>query len=96
MVMLFEIVCQKQVAAFQRLQTRARKVIKKAKITKILGHIPEMSVENIVCFDMNAMTYKVIHKLCLEMYKPRSSFSSYNARSSQNLHILKHRTESVQ
>ena len=40
------------------------------------------------------MTYKIIHKLCpnrfLEKYKPRSSFSSYNTRNSQNLQIPKH------
>ena len=55
------------------------------------------TLENIICFDRNVMTYKIIHKLCpnsfLEKYKPSSSFSSYNTRNSQNLQIPKHRTE---
>ena len=43
------------------------------------------------------MTYKIVNKLCpnsfLEKYKPRSSFSSYSTRNSQNLQIPNHRTE---
>ena len=35
---------------------------------------PGMNVENIICFDRNVMTYKIIHRLCpnsfLEKYKP--------------------------
>ena len=56
-----------------------------------------MNVKDIICFDRNVMTYEIIHKLSpnsfLEKYKPRSSFSSYNTRNSQNLQIPKHMTE---
>ena len=85
-----------KLAALQRLQTRALKIIRNVKI-KDTWSCPGMNVENIICFDMNVMTYKIIKKLCpnsfLEKYKPRSSFSSYNTRNSQNLQIPKHRTE---
>ena len=50
-------------AAFQRLQTRALEIIKSAKI-KDTWSCPGMSVENIICFDRNVMTYKIVHKLC--------------------------------
>ena len=77
-----------KLAALQRLQTRALKIIRNAKI-KDTGSCPGMNVENIICFDRNVMTYKIIHKLCpnsfLEKYKPRLSFSSQNTRNSQNL-----------
>ena len=83
-------------AALQRLQTQAIKIVRNAKI-KDTWSCPGMNVENIICFDRNVMTYKIMHKLCpssfLEKYKPRSSFSSYNTRNSQNLQIPKHRTE---
>ena len=56
-----------------------------------------MNVENIIYFDRNIMTYKIMSKLCpggfLDKYKPRSSFLSYNTRNSQNLQIPMHRTE---
>ena len=85
-----------KLAALQRLQTRALKIIRNAKI-KDTWSCPGMNVENIICFDRNVMAYKIIHKLYpnsfLEKYKPRSSFSSYNTRNSQNLQIPKHRTE---
>ena len=68
-----------KLVALQKLQTRALKVIINAKI-KDTWSCPGMSVENIMCFDRNVITYKIIHKLCpesfLEKYKPRSSFSS--------------------
>ena len=80
----------------QRLQTRALKIIRNAKI-KGIWSFPWMNVKNIICFDRNVITYKIIHKLCpnsfLEKYKPRPSFSSDNTRNSQNLQIPKHRTE---
>ena len=80
-----------KLAALQRLQTRALKIIRNAKI-KDTWSCPGMNGENIICFDRNVMTYKIIHKLCpnsfLEKYKPRSSFSSYNT-----IQIPKHRTE---
>ena len=83
-----------KLAALQRLQTQALKIIRKAKI-KDTWSCPGMNVEKIVCFDRNVMTYKIIHKLFpnsfLEKYKPRSSFSSYNTRNSQNLQIPKHK-----
>ena len=99
----FEIVCEIGVVCreqnwlpHKRLQTRALKIIRNAKI-KDTWSCPGMNVENIICFDKNVMTYKIIHKLSpnsfLEKYKPRSSFSSYNTRSSQNLQIHKHRTK---
>ena len=85
-----------KLAALQRLQTQALKITKNAKI-KDTWSCPGMSVENIICFDRNAMTYKIIHKLSpehfLEKYKPKSSFSSYHMRNSQSLQIPKHRTE---
>ena len=85
-----------ELAALQRLQTRALKIIRNAKI-KDTWSCPGMNVENIICFHRNIMTYKIMHKLCpnsfLEKYTPRSSFSSYNTRNSQNLQIPKHRTE---
>ena len=96
MVMLFGgSLSRTKLAALQRLQTRALKIIRNAKI-KDTWSCPGMNVENIICFDRSVMTYKIIQKLCpnsfLEKYKPRSSFSSYNTRNSQNLHP-KHRTE---
>ena len=85
-----------KLAALQRLQTRALKIIRNAKI-KDTWSCPGMNVENIICFDRNIMIYKIIHKICpnsfLEKYKPRSSFSFYSTRNSQNLQIPKHRTE---
>ena len=82
-----------KLTALQRLQTRALKIIRNAKL-KDTWSCPGMNVENIICFDRNIMTYKIIHKLCpnsfQEKHKPRSSFSSYNTRNSQNLQILKH------
>ena len=85
-----------KLAALQRLQTRALKIIRNAKI-KDTWSCPWMNVENIICFDRNVMTHKIIHKpfpnSFLENYKSRSSFSSYNTRNSQNLQIPKHRTE---
>ena len=48
-------------AALQRLQTRALEIIKNAKI-KHTSSCPGMSVENIGCFDTNATAYKIIHK----------------------------------
>ena len=60
--------------ALQRLQTRALKIIRNAKI-KDTWSCPGMNVENIICFDMNVMTYKIIHKLFpnsfLEKYKTK-------------------------
>ena len=85
-----------KLAALQRLQTQALKIIRNAKIIDTWSY-PGMNVENIICFDRNVMTYEIMHKLCpnsfLEEYKPRSSFLSYNTRNSQNLQIPKHRTE---
>ena len=52
-----------KLAALQRLQTRALKIIRNAKI-KDTWLCPGMNVENIICFDRNVMTYKIIHKLC--------------------------------
>ena len=83
-------------ATLQRLQARALKIIRNAK-TKGSWSCPKMNVESIICFDRNVMAYKIIHKLCpnsfLEKYKPKSNFSSYNTRNSQNLQIPKRRTE---
>ena len=46
---------------------------------------------NFICYDRNVMTYKVINKLCpenlLDKYLPRSCFSTYNTRNSQDLQI---------
>ena len=50
-------------AALQRLQTWTLKIVLKAKI-KDTWPCPGMNVENIICFDRNDMTYKIIHKLC--------------------------------
>ena len=85
-----------KLAALQRLQAWTLKIVRNAKIKDTWSY-PGMNVENIICFDSNIMTYKIIHQLCpnsfLEKYTPRSSFSSYNTRNSQNLQIPKHRTE---
>ena len=54
-----------KLAALQRVQTRAIKIIKKAKI-KYTWSCPEMSVENKICFDRSVMTYKISHKRCPE------------------------------
>ena len=85
-----------KLAALQRLQTQALKIIRYAKI-KDTWSCPWMNVKTIICFDRNVMTHKIIHKpfpnSFLEKYKPRSSFSSYNTRNNQNLQIPKHRTE---
>ena len=85
-----------KLAALQRLQTWALEVIKSAKI-KDTWSCPGMGVENIICFDRNVMTYKIVQKLCPDSlfgkYKPRATISPYNTRNSQDLHIPKHRTE---
>ena len=54
-------------AALQRLQIPAIKIIKNAKI-KDTWSCPGMSVEKIICFDRNFMAYKIIHKLCPESF----------------------------
>ena len=76
---------RKKLAALQRPQTWALKIIRNAKIEDTWS-CPGMNVEKIICFDRNVMTYKIMHKLCpngfLEKYKRRSSFSSCNTRNS--------------
>ena len=66
-----------KLAALQRLQTQALKIIRNAKIKDTWSCLG-INVENIICFDRNVMTYKIINKLCpnsfLENYKSRSSF----------------------
>jgi len=82
-----------KLAVLQRLETLALKIIKTIDIWSCSG----MTVENIICFDRNAMNYKIIHKLCpesfLEKYNPKSSFSSHHGRDSRNLQISNHGTE---
>ena len=68
-----------KLAALQTLLAQALKIIKNAKIKNTLS-CPGMSVENIICFDRNVITYEIIHKVWpdsfLEKCKSRSSFSS--------------------
>ena len=52
-----------KLAALQRLQTRALKIIRNANV-KDTWLCPGMNIENITCFDRNVMTYKIMHNLC--------------------------------
>ena len=83
-------------AALQRLQSRARSITEYAKI-KDRWSSSWPNVENIIHYDRNVMTYKIINKSCPEnlfdKYLPRSRFSSYNTRNSQDLQIPRCRTE---
>ena len=55
-----------KLAALQRLQTRALKIIKNAKF-KDTWSCPGMSAENICC-DSSVMTYKIMYKLRPESF----------------------------
>ena len=50
-----------KLAGLQRLQSWAIKIIKNTKIKDVLS-CPGMSVANIICFNRNVMTYKILHK----------------------------------
>ena len=88
--------CKTKLAALQRLQSRAWSIIENAKI-KDLWSSSWLNVENIIRYDRNVMTYKIVNRLCPEnlfdKYLPRSCFSSYNTRNSQDLQIPRCRTE---
>ena len=88
--------CKTKLAALQRLQSRAWSIIENAKI-KDLWSSSWLNVENIFRYDRNLMTYKIVNRLCPEnlfdKYMPRSYFSSYNTRNSQDLQIPGPRTE---
>ena len=88
--------CKTKLAALQRLQSRAWSIIENAKI-KDLWSSSWQNVENIIRYDRNVMTYKIVNRLCPEnlfdKYLTTSCFSSYNTRNSQDLQIPRCRTE---
>ena len=51
-----------KLAALQRLQSRARLIIENAKIKDRWSCSWLINVENIICYDRNMMTYKIINK----------------------------------
>ena len=83
-------------AALQRLQSRAWSIIENAKL-KDLWSSSWLNVENIIRYDRNVMTYKIINRLCSEnlfdKFLLRSCFSSYNTRNSKDLQIPRCKTE---
>ena len=88
--------CKTQLTALQRLQARACSIIKSAKI-KDRWFSSWLNVENIIRYNRNVMTYKIIDRLCPEnledKYLPGSCFSTYNVRNSQNLQIPRYGME---
>ena len=88
--------CKTKLTALQRLQSRAWSLIENAKI-KDHWSSSWLNVENIICYDRNVMTYKIVNRLCPEnlfdKYLPRSYFSLYNTRNSKDLQIPRSRTE---
>ena len=88
--------CKIKLIALQRLQARACSIIKSAN-NEDRWSCSWLNVENIIHFDRNVMTYKIINRQypgnLLDKYLPRSSFSAYNTRNSQNLQIPRYRTE---
>ena len=69
--------CKTKLAALQRLQSRAWSIIENVKI-KDLWSSSWLNVENIIRYDRNVMTYKIVNRLCPEKlcdkYLPRSYF----------------------
>ena len=88
--------CKTKLTALQRLQSRAWSIIENAKI-KDHWSSSWLNVENIILYDRNVMTYKIVNRLSPEnlfdKYLPRSYFSLYNTRNSKDLQIPRSRTE---
>ena len=88
--------CKTKLTALQRLQSRAWSIIEDAKI-KDHWSSSWLNVKNIIRYDRNVMTYKIVNRLCPESlfdkYLPRSYFSFYNTRNSKDLQIPRSRTE---
>ena len=85
-----------KIIALQRLQNRACCIIENAKIKDNWSR-SWLNVENIIRYDRDIMTYKIMNKLCPEKFfnkfLPRSSVSKYNTRHCRDLQIPRYRTE---
>ena len=85
-----------KIKALQRLQNRACSIIENARIKDNWSR-SWLNVENIIRYDRNTMTYKIMNKLCPEKFFnkffPRSSVSKYNTRNCRDLQIPRYRTE---
>ena len=72
-----------KIATLQKLQDRAYSIINDARI-KDKWSTSCINVENLIRYDRNVMTYKIVNKLCpgslWDKYQPRSSHSTYRTR----------------
>ena len=85
-----------KIIALQRLQNQACCIIENAKIKDNWSR-SWLHVDNIIRYDRNIMTYKIMNKLCPEKFfnkfLPRSSVSEYDTPRCQDLQIPRFRTE---
>ena len=85
-----------KIIALQRLQNRTCCIIENAKIKDSWSR-SWLNVENIIRYDRNIMTHKIMNKLCPEKFfnkfLPRSSVSKYNTVHCQDPQIPRYRTE---
>ena len=85
-----------KIVALQRLQNRACCIIENGKIRDSWSR-SWLNVENIIRYDWDIMTYKIMNKLrpekIFKKFLPRSSVSKYNTRHCRDLQIPRYRTE---
>ena len=85
-----------KIVDLQRLQNRASYIIENAKIKDHWSR-SWSNVENIIRYDRNIMTYKIMNKLCSEKFfnkfLPRSSVSKQNERHCGDLQIARYQIE---
>ena len=85
-----------KIIALQRLQNRTCCIIENAKIKDNWSR-SWLNVENIIRYDRNILTHKIMNKLCPEnffnKFLPRSSVSKYNTVHCQDPQIPRYRTE---
>ena len=84
------------IVALQCLQNQACCIIQNAKI-KDTWYRSWLNVENIIHYNRDIMTYKIMNRLCPEKFfskfLPRSTVSKYNTRHCRDLQIPRYRTE---
>ena len=85
-----------KIIALKRLQNRACCIIEKVKI-KNNWSSSSLNVENIIRYNREIMTYKIMNELCSEKIftkvLPRSSVLKYNTRHCRDLQLPRYRTE---
>ena len=85
-----------KIATLQKLQDRAYSIINDARI-KDKWSTSWINVENLIRYDRNVMTYKIVNKLCpgnlWDKYQPRSSHLTYRTRHCKDFQIPRYKTE---